>query len=89
MQVISMVQDMSFIVPLRETIAFIWRQYFLWQGMPDWGNDTSIHNFQTDVLPGSNAMIYGHVANSIVAVFNFEKHGYEDNNTTYLTKRDL
>ena len=78
-----MVQDMSFRVPLRETIAFVW-YYFLQQGMPNWGNDTSILKFQTDVLlAGSNAMIYVHVAYFIVAVFNFEKHGYEDNHTTW------
>lgn len=49
-------------------------------------NDMSILNVQIDVLlalAGSNAMIYyAHVANFIVAVFNFEKHGYEDNHTT-------
>ena len=48
-------------------------------------NDMSILNVQIDVLlalAGSNAMIYVHVAYFILAVFNFEKHGYEDNHTT-------
>ncbi len=82
LSVCSMGQDMSCRVPLRESIAGVW-DYFRQQGMPNWGNDTAILNFQTDVLlAGSNAMIYVRVAYFIVAVFNFEKHGYEDNHTT-------